>query len=120
MIFKCARRRWSSIWLILTVCILTRTLASGLSPDDEGPRKEVAYDGYKVLRVHAESMDQLLYLRELSETGDTGVKINFWSEPSRLNSSVDVMVSPDLVTDVRTILEGQNMTTETLINDIGR
>lgn len=83
--------------------------------------KEVTYEGYQVLRVHAESMDQLLYLRELSDTSDTGhAQINFWSEPNSLNSSVDFMVSPEYELEIRAILKKQNMETETLIIDVGR
>ena len=78
------------------------------------------YDGYKVLRVHAQNIDQLLYLRQLSETEDSSPKINFWSEPNRINSSVDVMVAPDIASEIKSNFEKQNMPTETLINDVGR
>jgi len=98
-----------------TLLALTSLAAAG-----SNEHKEVIYDGYKVLRVHAQSMDQLLYLQKLSEMEDTGTKINFWSEPSRLNSSVDVMVSPDFVSEMQTKFEKHNLTAETLINDVGR
>ncbi|XP_017480758.1 PREDICTED: carboxypeptidase B-like [Rhagoletis zephyria] len=65
-------------------------------------------------------MAQLLYLQTLSETSATGAQINFWSEPNRLNSSVDFMVAPEYETEIKAILKKQNMETETLINDVGR
>lgn len=113
----------SSLCLLL-ISLLTPTVSSGdVRAEHEANRttREVTYEGYQVLRVHAESMDQLLYLRELSDTSETGQpQINFWSEPNSLNSSVDFMVSPEYELEIRSILKKQNMETETLINDVGR
>ena len=100
--------------------MLLLTVAATSAHSQNETREVTSYEGYKVLRVHADSMDQLLYLRELSETGEIGTKINFWIEPDRLNSSVDMMVSPDIATEIKTILEKQNMKTETIINNVGR
>lgn len=114
----------------LLISLLTPTVwgvtSGDVSTDNETTSatrttREVTYEGYQVLRVHAESMDQLLYLRELSDTSETGhAQINFWSEPNSLNSSVDFMVSPEYETEIKAILKKQNMETETLINDVGR
>ncbi|KAH9529559.1 Sodium-dependent noradrenaline transporter [Dermatophagoides farinae] len=84
-------------------------------------KKEIAYDGYKVFRVRAENIDQLLYLRQLSDDVEkVDLKIDFWSMPNSLNSSIDLMVSPELGNDLQTILAKQNIKAETLINDVGR
>lgn len=84
-------------------------------------KKEIAYDGYKVFRVRAENIDQLLYLRQLSDdVQKVDLKIDFWSMPNSLNSSIDLMVPPELGNDFQTILAKQNIKAETLINDVGR
>lgn len=83
--------------------------------------KEIAYDGYKVFRVRAENIDQLLYLRQLSDDlQKVDLKIDFWSMPNSLNSSIDLMISPELGDDFQTILAKQNIKAETLISDVGR
>ncbi|KAJ6221262.1 hypothetical protein RDWZM_007074 [Blomia tropicalis] len=83
--------------------------------------KEMTYSGYKVLRVQADNLDQLHYLRNLSETeSDLSSKINFWSEPDRLNSSIDVMIAPDIVNEMTTKFGKQNISSKTLINDVGK
>ena len=109
-----------------TVFIVCLFIAANAQVDEEDANtdttenKELLYDGYQVLRVHAENIDQLLYLRHLSETEDNGPRINFWSEPNRINSSVDVMVSPDIANEMKTNFGKKNMSTLTLINDVGR
>lgn len=87
----------------------------------DGYHKEKDYDGYKVLRVQPQTTDQLLYLQQFWEDKDSaGTNINFWSKPSAINSTADVMVAPSLETEVKNMFKEHHIKTETLINDVGR
>lgn len=100
-------------WIVVIVAaVITCNLA-------ESNQKEILYDGYKVFRVKAETMDQLDYLQTLYDTNDFHRNIDFWSEPN-LNVTTDLMVSPEFEQNVKLVLEKRNIKTETLINDVGR
>lgn len=102
-----------SNWLILISLYFNYLLVDVQS-------REVVYDGYKVFRVHTETLEQLRHLKRLTEVEDKSLKINFWSEANRINSTSDLMVSPDVIDELKFYFEKENIKTETLISDVGR
>lgn len=105
---------------MLLVWFLLATVHQLLATEVSSIGKEVLYDGYKVIRVHPQTLSQLYQLQKLSQVDDKGQKINFWSEPNRINSTTDVMVAPDVADELKTFFDRQNIKSETLINDVGR
>ncbi|XP_054165079.1 carboxypeptidase B-like [Oppia nitens] len=64
---------------------------------------ESQYKGFKVLRLLPNTVDQLQYLSDISTDLSLVIpnkKIDFWTQPKDVNSSVDVMVSPDIYIDI--------------------
>ena len=100
--------------------IFFQTFVLCLSSAEESVEKQ--YKGYKVLRLTPYSTTQLQYLNELSTDASLVTphkKIDFWTPPKDVNSSIDLMVSPDLYKNIRQKLLQQNIKNKVIIKDVG-
>jgi murein tripeptide amidase MpaA len=93
--------KWSILLTILAVA--SSGSAAGLK----------SYEGYKLLRITAQNqkhLDVLLELRDAWENTEPhpSALVNFWSEPA-INFPTDLMVTPDAITKVQDILEGNSI-----------
>ncbi|CAG0922268.1 unnamed protein product [Notodromas monacha] len=72
---------------VLLIGVLGLVLVSG---------EKKRYDGHQVLRFVPKTQDHLEVLRSIQSRSDQRTqKLDFWAEPSHLNSPVDIMVSPE-------------------------
>lgn len=83
---------------------------------------ERTFDGYSVLRVNPITENQIRFLHELSNYVDNTAleKINFWRRPEALNSTVDLLIAPDIRDDLTEKLRQQNMEPIVTIDNIQR
>lgn len=102
-------------------CLLLASLAvinvSGYI--DDGYRR---YDDYTVLRFTPQNRDQLDFLQKLSTNESLLMekKIDFWLSPTSVNSSVDVMMSPDARSDLMPLFSLKQLKPIVMIEDVQR
>jgi hypothetical protein len=105
---------------LITVSLFLLTIDLCLSSVEETVENQ--YKGYKVLRLLPNTVDQLHYLSDLSTDIQFVIpnkKIDFWTQPKDLNSSVDVMVSPEVYKNIRQKFSQQNIKNKVIIQDVG-
>jgi hypothetical protein len=106
------------IKLIAIFSVLSTTVLCFI--EDDGIEKH--YNGYKVLRLLPNTLDQLQYLNGIASDVSFILppkKIDFWTMPKDVNSTVDLMVAPDLIKNIQKKLSAQNIKTKVLIKDVG-
>jgi len=74
-----------------------------------------SYDGYQVLRLTPKTWEQLSYLHDVAMTT---TELDFWTYPSALNNTVDVMVSPLQRSSFVPELETRQIETKVWIPDV--
>jgi len=74
-----------------------------------------SYDGYQVLRITPKTWEQLSYLHDVAMTT---TELDFWTYPSALNNTVDVMVSPLQRSSFVPELETRQIETKVWIPDV--
>jgi hypothetical protein len=87
------------IKLIAIFLVLSTTVLCFIEDD----RIEKHYNGYKVLRLLPNTLGQLQYLNSIASDVSFALppkKIDFWTMPKDVNSTVDLMVAPDLIKKV--------------------
>ena len=107
--------------LILLLSILSLSICSLCLKSEDGT-VEKQYRGYRVLRLVPESVSQLQLLNDISNDISLVVpekKIDFWTHPKDLNSSVDLMIAPDLYTDIQQKLIQHNIKNKVVVKDVG-
>ncbi|XP_063977415.1 carboxypeptidase B-like isoform X2 [Diachasmimorpha longicaudata] len=75
----------------------------------------VSYKGHQLLRIHPTTDRQVEELREMRDS--EAEEIKFWTQPSE-NKSTDIVVSPDIVDDVRDYLRDKKIDFKILIPDL--
>jgi hypothetical protein len=106
------------IKLIAIFLVLSTTVLCFIEDD----RIEKHYNGYKVLRLLPNTLGQLQYLNSIASDVSFALppkKIDFWTMPKDVNSTVDLMVAPDLIKNIQKKLSAQNIKTKVLIKDVG-
>lgn len=106
--------------LISFLSFISLSILSSCLPSKDGT-DDKRYKGYRVLRLVPDSESQLQYLNDISNDITLSIpdkKIDFWSLPKGLNSSVDLMVSPDVYKDIRQRLSQQNIKNKVVIKDV--
>jgi murein tripeptide amidase MpaA len=78
------------------------------------------FEGYSVLRVLPTREEQLALLNELATDASPGhdQKLNFWRRPSELNSSVDLMIAPEIRDSTLQKLREARLEPHTFIQDL--
>ncbi|XP_076285065.1 carboxypeptidase B [Lasioglossum baleicum] len=76
---------------------------------------KVNYKNYHLIRLSPSSESQVKELRELRDAEPEDLR--FWTQPS-YNKSTDVVVAPDLVSDLKTFLRGRGIDFQVLIPDL--
>lgn len=106
--------------IIIFLFLFLQSFVLCLSSVNESVEHE--YRGYRVLRLQPNNLSQLQYLSDMSSDVSLAIpqkKIDFWTQPKDLNSSVDLMVSPDVYKNIRQKLSQQNIKNKVLIKDVG-
>ncbi|XP_034178423.2 carboxypeptidase B-like isoform X1 [Osmia lignaria lignaria] len=75
----------------------------------------VNYRNYQLIRLFPSTQSQVKELKELMDAEPEDVK--FWTQPIN-NKTTDVVVSPDLVSDVKTFLRNKGIDFKVLISDL--
>ncbi|KAG7188816.1 hypothetical protein KM043_008425 [Ampulex compressa] len=75
----------------------------------------VSYRNYQLIRIFPNTKDHVEELQELRNAEPKDIK--FWTLPIG-NKSIDVVVTPDLVTDVKDYLKDRKMDFKVLISDL--
>ncbi|XP_076644229.1 carboxypeptidase B [Halictus rubicundus] len=76
---------------------------------------KVNYRNYHLIRLFPNSKSQVNELKELRDAEPEDIR--FWTQPS-YNKSTDVVVAPDLVSDLKTFLRGRGIDFQVLIPDL--
>ncbi|XP_078000640.1 carboxypeptidase B-like [Glandiceps talaboti] len=76
------------------------------------------YDNYQVIRVVPETDNELEAMKQLQERFPYEYQIDFWIEPTRLNSPIDVMVPPNLQNEVNMYLRKHGISVRTLQTNV--
>ncbi len=81
---------------------------------------EKYYDNYSVIRVIPETRNQLQFLRNWAQNLSFSQlsAIDFWRYPSNLNENVDIMVSPNLKSQIIQLMKSQNLNTFIMIENV--
>jgi len=80
-----------------------------------GDNTVTRYDGYTVYRLIPKTRTQLEYLHDLSLTT---TEVDFWTYPSAINASVDVMLSPEQKDTFGLKFRNLDIERSILINDV--
>lgn len=75
-----------------------------------------SYDGYTVVRLTPKTQSQLEYLHNLAMTT---TELDFWTYPTAIGATVDVMLSPEQQQSYRPLFQGLEMEKDVLIKDVG-
>ncbi|XP_012262766.2 carboxypeptidase A2-like [Athalia rosae] len=75
----------------------------------------VNYKGYQLLRITPTTDTQVTELIDMVDTNDDGLK--FWTPPLK-NRSTDVIVSPDMVSEMKDFLKEQKFGFKVLLTDL--
>jgi murein tripeptide amidase MpaA len=75
------------------------------------------YNGYTVLRIRPQTQQQLDYLKDLSENN---FELDFWTYPSIINRTVDLMVPPHLKQSIDGVFRQKSYNFQTMIDDVER
>ncbi|XP_015109546.1 carboxypeptidase B [Diachasma alloeum] len=75
----------------------------------------VSYKGHQLLRIHPITQRQVDELREMRDSEVEEIK--FWTQPAE-NKSTDIVVSPDILDDVRDYLRDKKIDFKVLIPDL--
>jgi murein tripeptide amidase MpaA len=73
------------------------------------------YNGYSVYRYVPKTMEQLQFLHDLSLTT---TEIDFWTYPTALNESVDIMLSPEQKLSYGQTFRNMKIEQSTMITDV--
>ncbi|XP_053201673.1 carboxypeptidase B-like [Panonychus citri] len=78
------------------------------------------YNNYSVLRFKPTTTDQLHFLYQLAqnETFLMERSVDFWTEPGSLNSSVDIMLSPEARSTLSPVFASNQLTPSVMIEDV--
>ena len=110
------RRRKMNFPILLLLSFLS------ISNIGESKRTERTFEGYSVLRLHPETKDQLKALHDLQLLTDSDrkfrSKVDFWKAPRSLNSSVDLMIAPDLKKDILDTLSARGIKGRVMIPNL--
>jgi hypothetical protein len=81
---------------------------------------EKYYDNYSVIRVIPETRSQLEFLRNWAQNLSFSQlsAIDFWRYPSNLNQNVDIMVSPNLKSQIIRLMKSENLNTFIMIENV--
>ncbi|CAG7687277.1 unnamed protein product, partial [Allacma fusca] len=71
------------------------------------------YSGFQVLRLYVKNIESLLALNELQDRG----LYDFWKEP-QLNSTTDIMVSPEQFLEILTLIQKHNIEHEVMYQNL--
>ncbi|XP_076762884.1 carboxypeptidase B [Xylocopa sonorina] len=77
--------------------------------------RKVSYRNYQLIRLFPHTLGQVNELKELREAEPEDVK--FWTAPM-YNKTTDVVVAPDLASDVKTFLKDRGIDFKVLIPDL--
>uniref|UniRef100_A0A0C9RW39 CBPB_3 protein n=2 Tax=Fopius arisanus TaxID=64838 RepID=A0A0C9RW39_9HYME len=131
--FRRKQLHWLPIWssargfslsnILETVLDVVSDSFSSLVSNVIGPESKngktmisrVSYKGHQLLRIHPVSQQQVEELREMRDS--EAEEIKFWTQPAG-NKSTDIVVSPDIIDDVRDYLRDKNIDFKVLIPDI--
>lgn len=86
---------------------------------EAGQRK---FDGFSVLRLNPRNSRQLNFLSQLETDFDNDLtyfqKLDFWKRPTGVNSTVDLMVSPEMKSDLQRIFRANGLESDVVIKDV--
>lgn len=106
---------------LIVIFSITITSLLSLSTIDS-KRSERSFDGYTVLRLLPETKDQLEALHNLQVLTDLAQKyrgkVDFWKEPRSLNSSVDLMIAPEVKNDIMDTLSARSIKGRVMIPNL--
>lgn len=81
-----------------------------------------SFDGFSVIRVKPDTKEKLEFLKSVAFDFDNDVnyvnEVNFWKRPRTINETVDLMVSPLLLNNVRTLLNSNSLDPVILIDNL--
>lgn len=101
-----------NVLLVSLLCIAGALAA----PFEDGYK---TYEGHEVLRLTPKTWQSLLWLHETAQESTEG-NLDFWTHPSAINNTVDVMVPPHLKDVFAAQLKGKDITVSTMIPDVSR
>ncbi|XP_017788792.1 PREDICTED: carboxypeptidase B-like [Habropoda laboriosa] len=87
----------------------------GTEKSFKSPSNRVSYRNYQLIRLFPSTKAQVNDLKELKEAEPEDVK--FWTQPM-YNKTTDLVVGPDLVSDVKTFLRNKGIDFTVLISDL--
>ncbi|XP_046604830.1 carboxypeptidase A4-like [Neodiprion virginianus] len=94
---------------------IVNNIVGGESKSSKPRPNRVTYKGHQLLRITPTTDSQVAELQEMMESGDDGLK--FWTLPAK-NRSTDVVVAPDMLSELKDSLREQKFGFKVLINDL--
>jgi hypothetical protein len=81
---------------------------------------EKTYDNYSVIRVFPKTENQLKFLKIWAQnlTAIERLDIDFWRYPSHTYRNVDLMVSPNIKTQIMRLFQTQNISPQIMIENV--
>ena len=103
----------------LSICLLA-FLVCFLAPEISADKEY--YYGYSVYRMNPQTTRQLTALRKLASDDTVLMKygLDFWSEPSTLNRSVDILTPPAAQNVIRSFARHFDIAMDLTIPDVQR
>lgn len=81
-----------------------------------------SFDGFSVIRLQPDTEQKLQFLKTVAFNFDNDVslvnEVNFWKRPRNINETVDVMVSPSLLSNLQSLFHDNSLDSRILIHDL--
>uniref|UniRef100_T1J8Z7 Zinc carboxypeptidase A 1 n=1 Tax=Strigamia maritima TaxID=126957 RepID=T1J8Z7_STRMM len=103
------------MFLLIFGIIVSFIIMKGLTRGSDNPGKIISYQKYKVLRLLPFNAHQVAALRYLQMTSSD---LDFWTDASAVNSTIDVMVPPRNLESFQTFLNRQYIPHEIFLSDV--
>lgn len=99
---------------ILTCALVALSLSVSVLAMQEQPSR---FDNYKVYRLNVETEEQLSTLREIDNSA-TATGYEFWSGPTQLGRTADIMVAPHQMGEFSQIMTDANIKATELVANV--
>ncbi|XP_015609902.1 carboxypeptidase B [Cephus cinctus] len=106
-----------SVYTIVTsgISTIVNNIVGSESKSVKSPGSRVSYKGHQLLRIIPSNDKQVLDLEELRDNEVEDLK--FWTQPAK-NRTTDIVVSPEIIQDMKNFLKSQKYDFKVLISDL--
>lgn len=81
-----------------------------------------SFDGFSVIRLQPDTEQKLQFLKNVAFNFDNDIslvnEVNFWKRPRSINETVDLMVSPALLSNLQSLFNSNHLTPRILIDNL--